>query len=139
MKDLWFEFRWARGESDNEFLIPTIWNRLVINSEKPRDFFLGFLVDTGGCSYDVNIPGFVELKNKIHDSKYDDSVVKSYCTESWCADINGDVTKISFAYDESYGENMDTELFYRVLCEWIDFVQQGPGQDGDSPIKKFTV
>ena len=89
--------------------------------------------------YDVYIPIFIVLRDQIRMSKFDAAVNKSCCTESWCAEVKGDVTSISFAYDESYDQNMDTEIFYRVLCEWIDFVQQGPGQDGDSPVKKFTV
>jgi len=132
-----FEFRWAANEDHSSSRFPIVWlYRPDISNPK---MFFNFFDDTGGCSYNVNIPGFIELRDKIFQSKDDESVVKHYCTESWCAEVKGDVTHISFAYDETYGENMDTDLFYKVLCEWIDFVQQGPGQEGEPPVRKFTV
>lgn len=122
------------------------WRGKILPTILPNDFsemdcrkYLGFLNDDGGMEYDVYIPYFIELREKIQKFKYDNYIDKSFCTESWCAEVKGDVTNIYFAYNDSYGENMDTDLFYKVLCEWIDFVQQGPGQEGESPIRKFTV
>jgi hypothetical protein len=130
-------FVWEIDEWRGKNLLPVI---------QPDDYseidprkYLGFLNDDGGMQHDVYIPHFIDLRDAIRGSKYDDSVDKSFCTESWCAEVKGDVTNIYFAYDETYGENMDTDLFYKVLCEWIDFVQQGPGQEGEPPVRKFTV
>lgn len=132
------EFAWVCDEQYyGHGLFPVIYIHSL--DDIREKLFLAFLGDHGGMRYDVYIPIFIVLRDQIRMSKFDAAVNKSCCTESWCAEVKGDVTSISFAYDESYDQNMDTEIFYRVLCEWIDFVQQGPGQDGDSPVKKFTV
>jgi hypothetical protein len=133
-----FEFGWMR---DDKFyrhgLFPII--KIKDPNEETKKMFLEFLCDYGGRHYDAVIPLFVELRDKIGVSKYDQSINKTYCTQSWCASVSRDLTIIFFAYKETHEESLETDLFYKVLCEWIDFVQQGPGQEGEPHVRKFTV
>lgn len=132
------EFAWTHDERYYGCgLFPIIYIHSLKDAKEK--LFLAFLGDHGGMRYDAYIPIFIELRDQICAFRFDGNVNKSCCTESWCTEVKGDVTKISFAYDDSFDQNMDTELFYKILCEWIDFVQQGPGQEGEPPVRKFTV
>ena len=132
------ELKWIQEEGCSQTLVVPTFGGGLIQSPAPR-FFINFIMDSGGMSYDIYIPDFIKLRDKIRQSRYDDSVDKSFCTESWCAVVKGDVTTTSFAFDDTYSEDMDTEMFYKVLCEWIEFVMKGPSSGDKLEVRRFTI
>jgi hypothetical protein len=55
-----FEFRWAIDEGFSNRRVPIIW--LFRPDKANPKMFLNFFDDSGGCGYDVNMPGVVELR-----------------------------------------------------------------------------
>ncbi|MEG0292628.1 MAG: hypothetical protein RR617_07840 [Anaerovoracaceae bacterium] len=86
----------------------------------------GILMDDGGCSKETTLLSLKDGVDKLINSQ---NKINTWVRESWMAESNNDIVKISFLYDEEYFVNINYDAFKSILLTWVDFYSSTPSLD----------